>query len=56
VIFMSDDFPTYAEVGESNIRVRNRRLGLRFHRLGTPMTIVDIEEERRPHPGAEARV
>jgi len=52
---MSDDFPTYAEVGERNIRERNRRLGLRFHRLGTPMTLVDIEEEEHHH-GAEARV
>jgi len=53
---MSDDFPTYAEVGERNIRERDKRLGLRFHRLGTPMVLVDIEDEAMPHHGAEARV
>ena len=45
---MSDDFPTLAEVGEQNIREREKRekrpKGLHFHRLGTPMTLVPVDE------------
>jgi len=45
---MSEDFPTFAEVGEENIRERNKRLGLQFHRLGTPMELVDVEDDTTP--------
>jgi hypothetical protein len=51
---MSDDFPTYAEVGEQNVRERNKRDGrssrLQYHVLGTPMTLIDLNES-----DAEAR-
>ena len=45
---MSDDFPTHAEVGEQNIREHEKRKnkpdGLHFHRLGTPMTLIPVDE------------
>jgi hypothetical protein len=45
---MSDDNPTLSEIGEQNIREREKReerpKGLHFHRLGTPMALIPVDE------------